>query len=395
VLLPALPYTFKSGTIRCLDTIAPGRDPSVTRRSLIRRLGLALAPVAAGLWAGCAVPSLSVSLQTDATPSPAGVVPTPTPRAGPPGMTLTPFANSLPGRMLFVADANVWQLQHGQLRAITTDRVSRQPSWSRDGQRIALVKLWTSGSDLWIADADGRNGLEMTDFTYREDARQNYALSPIWSQDGTRLYFLSQEASQDTQLWQVTLADKRRQRLVSHGERSGGIDHPRLSPDGKQLVVTSFQPGRGPAGRPQVWIYSLPNGPWRQLTEHSGGAYDPEWSPDGTRLAYVVRTGEASASTARHDVWTMRVDGSGARSVTTSGQNRAPAWSPDGAWLVFLSSRSGTFEAWAVPSPADIVPSGAVTLGPGPTSTAAAVASARQITQAGSLEAASGLAWAL
>jgi Tol biopolymer transport system component len=378
------------------DTIAPGRNPSVTRRSLLERFGLALAPVAAGFWAGCTAPALPSTLQANATPSPAGPGPTPTPRAGPPGMTLTPFASSLPGRMLFVSDANVWQLQQGQLHAITSDRVSRQPSWSRDGKRIAFVKLWTSGSDLWAADADGRNTLELTDFTYREDARQNYALAPIWSQDGTRIYFLSQEASQDAQLWQVTLADKRRQRLVSHGERSGGLDHPRLSPDGRQLAVTSFQPGRGPAGRPQVWTYTLPNGPWRQLTEHPGGAYDPEWSPDGGRLAYVVRSGDASNAIAKHDVWTMRADGSAARAVTTSGQNRSPAWSPDGAWLLFLSSRSGTFEAWVVPSPPDSATS-ATTGGATPAQSAASapVATARQITQAGSLEAASGVAWSL
>jgi TolB protein len=210
-----------------------------------------------------------------------------------------------------------------------------------------------------------------------------YALQPIWSPDASRLYFLSQEASQDMQFWQVALADRRRQRLLTHGERFGGIDHPRLSPDGNVLAVASFQPGRGPAGRPQVWTCQLPGGPWRQLTEAPGGAYDPAWSPDG-RLAYVVRTPDASRSAGRHDVWVMQADGTAARPVTSTGLNRAPAWSPDGAWLAYLTARSGAFDIWAVPAPA----------APPATADPAAAPVARQVTQNGQLEAASGLAWA-
>ncbi len=306
-------------------------------------------------------------------------------------MSLTAAAASLPGRLLFVADANVWLLERGQLHAVTTDRVSRQPSWSADGQRVALTKLWTSGADLWTLDADGRGAQELTDFTYRDDARQNFALEPIWSPDGTRLYFLSQEATQDTQLWQLTLADKRRQRFLTHGERFGGIDHPRIAPDGRTLAVTSFQPGRGPTGRPQIWTYALPGGPWRQLTEAPGGAYDPEWSPDG-RLTYTVRSPDVGRSSGRHDVWVMRADGSGQRSVTTSGLNRAPAWSPDGSAILFLSARSGVFDAWLVPAPSDSLPA---TGSAAPATVAApAAAVARQITQNAALDATSGLAWA-
>jgi TolB protein len=318
-----------------------------------------------------------------------GPPPTPTPRPGPTGLSLTSAAASLAGRLLFVADANLWLLERGQMRSITSDRVSRQPSWSRDGQRIALTKLWTSGADLWALDADGRNAQELTDFTYREDARQNYALRPIWAPDGTRLYFLSQEGTQDTQLWQVTLADRRRQRFLSHGERFGGIDHPRLSPDGRTLAVTSFQPGRGPTGRSQVWTFALPGGPWRQLTETPGGAYDPEWSPDG-RLAYTVRTPDAGRSGGRHDVWVMRADGSGQRAITSSGLNRAPAWSPDGSAIAFLSARAGAFDVWLVSAPSD--PASAASGSASPTAPPPIVA--RQITQNGELDADSGLAWA-
>lgn len=377
-----VPRRFAPRTDQAAPATAWTTHTGHTRRSLFGAGAAIVLGLMGTTSCGTGLGRLPFGAAGDATPTAAtGPQPAATPRVSPGGMTLTPFGASLAGRLLLVVDSNVWLLERGQPRAITTDRVSRQPSWSPDGKRIALVKFWTSGSDLWALDADGTRGVELTDFTYRADARQNYVLQPIWSADSARILFLSQEDTHDTQLWQVTLTDKRRQRFLSHGETFGGLDHPRLSPNGRTLAVSSFQPGRGPARRPQIWTYALPGGPWRQLTEHAGGAYDPEWSPDG-RLAFAVRTPDPVRSTGRHDIWIMNADGTGQRAVTATGLNRAPAWSPDGVWLAYLSARSGTFDVWAVAAP----PAGA-----SPTTPPAVTA--RQVTQNGSIEAASGLAW--
>jgi TolB protein len=235
-------------------------------------------------------------------------------------------------------------------------------------------------------DADGSNSEELTDNEFQADPKQHFALRPLWWPDASRLLYLSEERSQDTQLWQLTLANRRRQPFFAPvGDRFGGLDSPKLSPDGTLLVATSFQPGRGPAGRPQIWTYAVPNGTPRQLTDVADGAYDPDWSPDGKRIVYAARSG------ARHDVWVMRADGSNARQVTTAGTCRAPCWSPDGAWLAYLSAQTGTFELWAVAAPADPSPTGGSTA----TSSSAVppIPPARQMTRNGLCEASSGLAW--
>jgi dipeptidyl aminopeptidase/acylaminoacyl peptidase len=73
---------------------------------------------------------------------------------------------------------------------------------------------------------------------------------------------------------------------------------------------------------------------------------DPQPSPDGSRVAYVVTTMDLEANLGRKDVWLVGTDGSGAAALTTDSANDwSPRWSSDGA-LYFLSSRSGSAQVW-------------------------------------------------
>ncbi|HEX2032684.1 MAG TPA: hypothetical protein VHS99_00735 [Chloroflexota bacterium] len=358
-----------------------GQGPRPSRRGLLGAAGALLGAACAPRW-----PSVDLRW-TLATPTAAPeAAPTATPE--PMGPVLPVPARTLGGRLLFVSDANIWLVEQGHARRLTDDRISRQPSWSRDGQKIALVKVYTSGSDLWMMDPDGGNSAELTDFSYREERLQSYAWHPLWLPDGTALLYLSEQGSQDQQLWRLTLADRRRQRaLAPAGDGLGGLDVPKLSPDGRTLAVASFQAGRGPANRSQIWTWTFPNGPWQQVTDAPEGAYDPDWSPDGQRLAYVVRRA------GRHDVWVAGADGRGARQVTTAGVCRAPAWSPDGTTVAYLSAQGGTFDVWLVPVAPPLPPEAPEpTAEPGVASGAAGPA--QPLTRGGLLDAASGIAWA-
>src|SRR4029453_18332040 len=185
-------------------------------------------------------------------------------------------AKALPGRLLFVSDANVWVLERGQAQRLTPDRTTRPPVWSRDGQRIALVKIYASSSDLWVMDADGANSEELTDFSYRQEALQSYALRPAWLPDGAGLLYLSEQGSQDVQLWQLSLADRRRRRyLPPVGDGLGGVDAPAFSPDGATPAVPGFLSAQGPPWRSQIWLWPVASGSWRQVTSAQDGAYDP------------------------------------------------------------------------------------------------------------------------
>ncbi len=75
-------------------------------------------------------------------------------------------------------------------------------------------------------------------------------------------------------------------------------------------------------------------------------------SPDGSRVAYVVRTPlmEGEKSEYLGHIWVAASDGS--RNVQfTRGESSAgsPAFSPDGEWLAFTTARSGSNQIWAMP----------------------------------------------
>ncbi len=77
----------------------------------------------------------------------------------------------------------------------------------------------------------------------------------------------------------------------------------------------------------------------------------PRVSPDGTQVAYVLRTTDMAANRGRTDLWLVGVDGADApRQLTTHPDaDTEPTWAPDGKSLFFLSSRGGSSQVWRLP----------------------------------------------
>jgi dipeptidyl aminopeptidase/acylaminoacyl peptidase len=81
-------------------------------------------------------------------------------------------------------------------------------------------------------------------------------------------------------------------------------------------------------------------------------ARDPQISPDGQWVAYVVSTIDVKEDKADSHVWVVSFDGKSERQMTRGPESESsPRWSPDGKYLSFTSSRPGAVkgnQVWAL-----------------------------------------------
>ncbi|MBX5437863.1 MAG: S9 family peptidase [Alicyclobacillaceae bacterium] len=120
------------------------------------------------------------------------------------------------------------------------------------------------------------------------------------------------------------------------------LGDPQISPDGRFIayVVQRLDPEKDEV-RSNIWIVPVEGGEPYQLTQAQAQDRLPRWSPDGQLLAFVSdRSGQSQ-------IYVIAPNGGEARRIPTPhAVASAPAWSPDGRYLAYVARVFSKNEGW-------------------------------------------------
>jgi len=116
------------------------------------------------------------------------------------------------------------------------------------------------------------------------------------------------------------------------------LEDPQFSPDGTRVAFAVTEPWKADKQTRHVWLYDLTVKQLHQLTFSQKSESFPRWSPDGKRLAFLSdREGE------HQQIYVLAMEG-GEASAVTKGKASVSAfsWSPDGKAIAYLAPDAKT-----------------------------------------------------
>lgn len=201
------------------------------------------------------------------------------------------------GLDLFVMNADGSNVQR-----LTTDGSNNHyPAWSPDGSRIAFTSEVQPGdTDIFVIDVDFSDAANVVVSAAR-NITQNVALEdyPAWSPDGFQIAFSSNREG----LWDIFIADADGSNALQMTANNGDNEAPAWSPDGLQIafesnrirklgpnVPTSPLPGATPDNGLVNWdiyVMDVDGAGLIPFTKSPAADRYPTWSPDGNQLVFA------------------------------------------------------------------------------------------------------------
>ena len=215
------------------------------------------------------------------------------------------FSFSETGNLVYVAGGggvqNVsiyWMDREGKFQPLReTPGGYYNPAFSPDGKRLALEIIDGARRDIWVYEWERDT---LTRLTFAGEANR----FPVWTPDGQRIAYSSQEKGGTYNLW---------------------------------------------------WIRADGAGDAQRLAESKSLQYGRSWRPDGKVLAFRQTNPDTGS-----DIMTLPVEGD-EKSGWKPGEPKpfvnsrfiedGPAFSPDGRWLAYQSNESGNLEVYVRPFP--------------------------------------------
>ena len=240
------------------------------------------------------------------------------------------------GRIAFIAGPDVYTMNPDgsdvkQLTNLGPDNSAFWESWSPDGKQIVFSEYPAPDfiGQLWLMNVDGSGRhllLAENDF---DDERASF------TPDGSSVVFARCRLDSETcAIYQIGVAGGSPSAITSFELGIQDLS-PQYSASGQLAFTGVARRGilsaiylKGPDGE----------GP-RQLTPAPLTLRQPDWSPDGHRIAVASHYGTPQ----NEEIWVIDTDGDGLRQLTNNGNDYfngphdfQPSWSPQGDAIVFV-----------------------------------------------------------